>query len=93
MFPLRAINQTITNLINDFQQLPSGCNMAELSNEEQRVIDVIQENGGSVAYKDLQDTLANEFEGVRLILKKLKEKGLVDYEGMIPGFSAQIRTF
>ncbi|HMF34344.1 MAG TPA: hypothetical protein VKK79_23170 [Candidatus Lokiarchaeia archaeon] len=67
--------------------------MAELSNEEQRIIDVIQENGGSIAYKDLQATLANEFEGVRLILKKLKDKGLVDYEGMIPGLSAQIRTF
>ena len=41
-------------------------------------------------YKALQEYCAEEFEGVRLILKKLKEKGVVDYEGVIPGFSAEI---
>ena len=45
---------------------------------------------GNVYYKALQDYCAEEFEGVRLILKKLKEKGIVDYEGVIPGFSAEI---
>ena len=41
-------------------------------------------------YKELQTLCQEEFEGVRLILKKLKEKGIVSYEGIIPGYSAEI---
>ena len=64
--------------------------MSELTHEEKFIIEKLKENGGKLNYKDLQTLCQDEFEGVRLILKKLKEKGLVDYEGMIPGFSAQI---
>ncbi len=65
--------------------------MADLSHEEQFILNTLKTQGGAMNYKKLQDTCANEFEGVRLILKKLKEKKLVDYEGIIPGFSAQIK--
>ena len=61
-----------------------------MSSEEDFIIAKLKENGGTLGYKALQDLCAEEFEGVRLILKKLKEKGIVDYEGMIPGFSAEI---
>ena len=64
--------------------------MEQLSKEEQFIIEKLKENDGSINYRKLQDFCAEEFEGVRLILKKLKEKGFVDYEGIIPGFSAQI---
>ena len=64
--------------------------MEQLSKGEQFIINKLQENNGNLNYRNLQDLCAEEFEGVRLILKKLKEKGLVDYEGIIPGFSAQI---
>lgn len=64
--------------------------MEQLSKEEQFIIEKLKENDGSINYRELQDLCAEEFEGVRLILKKLKEKGFVDYEGIIPGFSAQI---
>jgi len=64
--------------------------MEQLSKEEQFIIEKLKENDGSINYRTLQDFCAEEFEGVRLILKKLKEKGFVDYEGIIPGFSAQI---
>ena len=64
--------------------------MEELSNEEKFIIEQLKGNGGKLNYKTLQDLCAEEFEGVRLILKKLKEKGLVEYEGIIPGFSAEI---
>jgi len=64
--------------------------MEQLSKEEQFIIEKLKENDGSINYRKLQDLCAEEFEGVRLVLKKLKEKGFVDYEGIIPGFSAQI---
>lgn len=65
--------------------------MEELSKEEQFIIKKLKENDGNLNYRKLQDLCAEEFEGVRLILKKLKEKGFLDYDGMIPGFSAEIK--
>ncbi len=64
--------------------------MSELTEEETFIIDKLKEKGGKLNYKELQILCEDEFEGVRLILKKLKEKGIVTYEGMIPGFSAVI---
>lgn len=64
--------------------------MSELTEEEKFIIDKLKEKGGKLNYKELQILCEDEFEGVRLILKKLKEKGIVTYEGMIPGFSAVI---
>ncbi len=67
--------------------------VAALSKEEQFILKAIQdhgENGSSISYKTLQEICADEFEGVRLILKKMKGKKIVDFDGMIPGFSAVI---
>jgi hypothetical protein len=64
--------------------------MTEMTDEEHFIVKKLKENGGKLNYKELQSLCEDEFEGVRLILKKLKEKGIVDYEGMIPGFSAEI---
>ena len=64
--------------------------MAELNSDEKFIIEKLKENGGKLNYKELQNLCQDKFEGVRLILKKLKEKTIVDYEGMIPGFSAEI---
>ena len=61
-----------------------------LSEEEKFIYDKLKENDGKLGYKAPQDLCADEFEGVRLILKKMKEKGLVSYDGVIPGFSAEI---
>ncbi|WP_371805755.1 hypothetical protein [Candidatus Lokiarchaeum ossiferum] len=64
-----------------------------LSKEEQFILQAIQEHGQSgksIGYKELQNICADEFEGVRLILKKMKAKKIVDFEGMIPGFAAII---
>ena len=65
--------------------------MVELSVEEKFIIDKLKDNGGELKYKELQTLCQDEFEGVRLILKKLKEKYIVSYEGLIPGFSADIK--
>ena len=43
-----------------------------------------------MSYKDIQIECENEFEGVRLILKSLKEKGYVFFDGILPGFSSEI---
>ena len=64
--------------------------MSELTEEEKFIIEKLKEKGGSLNYKELQNLCEDQFEGVRLILKKLKEKGFVYYEGIIPGFSAEI---
>jgi len=64
--------------------------MEDITQEEKFIINKLKDNEGLLNYKVLQDYCAEEFEGVRLILKKLKEKGIVDYEGVIPGFSAEI---
>ena len=65
--------------------------MSELSIEEEFIIKKIEESGGSLNYKDLQILCQDQFEGVRLILKKLKSKQLVSYDGVIPGYSAEIK--
>ena len=65
--------------------------MVELSAEEKFIIKKLEENGGNLNYKELQTLCQEEFEGVRLILKKLKEKQIVNYEGVIPGYSAEIK--
>jgi len=64
--------------------------MTELTDEEHFIVEKLKEKGGKLNYKELQILCEDLFEGVRLILKKLKEKGIIDYEGMIPGFSAEI---
>ena len=64
--------------------------MSELSIEEKFIVKKLKEHGGKLNYKELQTLCQEEFEGVRLILKKLKEKELVCYEGVIPGYSAEI---
>ena len=64
--------------------------MTDLTEEENFILEKLKEKGGRLNYKELQILCEDLFEGVRLILKKLKEKGFVDYEGMIPGFSAEI---
>jgi hypothetical protein len=47
--------------------------MSELSHEEKFIIEKLKEKEGKINYKDLQILCQDEFEGVRLILKKLKE--------------------
>jgi hypothetical protein len=64
--------------------------MSDFSPEEEFILKMLEENGGKLNYKQLQTLCQEEFEGVRLILKKLKEKNLVSYEGIIPGYSADI---
>ena len=64
--------------------------MVDLSVEEKFIIEKLKENSGNLNYKELQTLCQEEFEGVRLILKKLKEKQIVSYEGVIPGYSAEI---
>ena len=64
--------------------------MSELSIEEKFIIKKLEENCRKLNYKELQTLCQEEFEGVRLILKKLKEKQIVSYEGVIPDYSAEI---
>jgi hypothetical protein len=64
--------------------------MESLTPEEKFIYEKLVEREGKIGYKELQNLCADEFEGVRLILKKMKEKGIVLFDGMIPGFSSEI---
>jgi hypothetical protein len=63
-----------------------------MGNEAEFILKAIKEKGenGKIGYKKLQEICANEFEGVRLFLKKLKEQGKIDFDGNIPSFGSVI---
>ena len=61
-----------------------------LNEYEHFIVNLLKENGNKMNYKSIQQACENEFEGVRLILKSLKEKGYVFFDGVIPGFSSEI---
>ena len=58
--------------------------------EYKEIIEVLKENGGEMDYKALNEALADRFEGIRLRLKTMKEKGLVNFDGIVPSFSSKI---
>ncbi|NHJ46890.1 MAG: hypothetical protein FK733_03795 [Asgard group archaeon] len=59
--------------------------------EYKEIVKVLEEHGGELDYKTLNEILANKFEGVRLRLKTMKEKGIVDFEGIVPSFNSKIQ--
>lgn len=64
--------------------------MEELTYEEKYIIEKLKEHEGKIKFEKLIKVCENKFWGMRLILKKLKEKGIVDYEGTIAGLSEVI---
>ncbi|MHA2244313.1 MAG: hypothetical protein ACXADY_05050 [Candidatus Hodarchaeales archaeon] len=58
--------------------------------EYQEILEVLKMNGGEMEYKALNEALADRFEGIRLRLKTMKEKGLVNFDGVVPSFSSKI---
>ncbi|MHA2203734.1 MAG: hypothetical protein ACW991_08600 [Candidatus Hodarchaeales archaeon] len=63
----------------------------DYESEYEEIVKVLQEHGGELDYRTLNETLADKFEGIRLRLKTMKEKGIVDFEGVVPSFSSIIR--
>ena len=59
--------------------------------EYRAIIEVLRDHQGEIEYKSLNEILADQFEGIRLRLKTMKEKGLVDFEGVVPAFDSVIR--
>ena len=59
--------------------------------EYKEIMNVLEEHGGELDYKTLNEILANKFEGVRLRLKTMKEKGMVEFEGIVPSFNSKIK--
>ena len=58
--------------------------------EYEEIVAVLKEHGGSLDYKTLNNIVSEKYEGVRLRLKTMKDKGIVDFEGMVPSFSGII---
>jgi hypothetical protein len=63
----------------------------DYESEYEEIIKVLQEHEGKLDYRTLNETLADKFEGIRLRLKTMKEKGIVDFEGVVPSFDSIIR--
>jgi hypothetical protein len=64
----------------------------DLSENEKFVINLLKEQESkTMSYKDMQDACEDTFEGLRLVLKALKEKGVVNFDGPMPGFSSEIK--
>ena len=59
--------------------------------EYAEIVSVLKEHNGELDYKTLNEILANKFEGVRLRLKTMKDKGLVEFEGVVPSFDSVIK--
>ena len=58
--------------------------MEQLFKEELFIIEKLKENNENLNYRKLQDLCAEEFESVRLILKKLKEKIVLEFNLFFP---------
>jgi hypothetical protein len=67
--------------------------MAQLTNDEKFLLQVLKDHGNQMGYKELNEICSEKFEGVRLILKKLKNLGIIDYEGSIPMFNSVIKLY
>ena len=59
--------------------------------EYKEIMSVIREHGGEIDYKTLNSIVSEKFEGVRLRLKTMKDQKIVDFDGVVPGFSAIIK--
>ena len=70
--------------------------MDGLGEEEQEyqissIVDLLKENNGEMPYKEINEILSHKFEGVRLVLKVMKDKEIVDFDGIVPSFSGTIK--
>ncbi|NMC06786.1 MAG: hypothetical protein GYA24_16330 [Candidatus Lokiarchaeota archaeon] len=61
------------------------------TSEEQFILKTLADNKGEMGFKELNEKCADKFEGCRIILKKLKEQGLVSFDGAVPAFSGKIK--
>ena len=64
--------------------------MTELSEDEKFLLETLKKNRKKMGYKELNNICSEKFEGVRLILKKLKGLGYVNYDGVMPMFDSVI---
>ncbi len=64
--------------------------MSELTADEKFLLQTLKDNASKIGYKELNNICSEKFEGVRLILKKLKGLGYVSYDGVIPMFHSVI---
>jgi len=64
--------------------------LVDLTDDEKYLLQTLKNNSGTMGYKELNNICGEHFEGVRLILKKLKGLGFVNYEGMMPMFDSVI---
>ncbi len=65
--------------------------LKDLTSDERFILYKLEEHKDKLDYKTLMSYCEEKFEGLRLILKKLKEKGILEYDGAIPNFTSEIK--
>nr|MDO8116963.1 hypothetical protein [Candidatus Sigynarchaeota archaeon] len=55
------------------------------------VVKILRDHGGKMKYSDLNTIFSEKFEGLRLVLKKMKETGNVDFDGDMPSTTSLIK--
>ncbi|MBN2153497.1 MAG: hypothetical protein JW839_18730 [Candidatus Lokiarchaeota archaeon] len=56
------------------------------------ILKLLKDKGGSLTYKELIEQLGDYFEGLRLVLRKMKEQGRIDFEGDFPNPPSVIKV-
>jgi len=64
--------------------------MSDLKDEEKFIIELLAKNKNFLSFREIQKECEDKFEGVRLILKNLKIKGFVSFDGDLPSFNSKI---
>ena len=82
---LENVKQKLKTYIEQEEQL-----LQEVTKEERIVALYLSENDKKLDYRKLLELCEDKLDGLRLILNKMKEKGIIDYEGMMAGFSSKI---
>ncbi len=55
------------------------------------ILKLLKEKGGSASYKEIIGELGEHFEGLRLVLKKMKDQGRIDFDGDLPNAPSIIK--
>ena len=83
---LEEVKQKLKQYVEKEEQL-----LQEITKEERMVALYLSENNKTLEYRKLLELCEDKLDGLRLILKKMKEKGIIEYDGMMPGHTSEIK--
>ena len=65
--------------------------MSDINNDEKFILELLtNKEGGILTYHEIQDACEEQIGAIRIVLKNLKQKGWVTFDGMMPGHKSNI---